>query len=328
MKNPFKKGYKITQRFGNNPAYYGQWGFAGHEGLDIIPQLGSWDVLAVEGGKVVRDIDAPRDNYGKYVVILNLETRRAWWYCHLASNCVSVGEEVSEGEKLGVMGATGQTFGAHLHLGLRLSDEDGNATNLDNGYKGFINPLPLLEQQEGGEEMDRRESIKEIYKAIYHRDPTKQEIDRWDESQKATSVTVAELWSSLEIDKKLSVLASRFGDLERSVNELSTKTASRLDSLADSVGQLVSQAEIERKILADASSKTDKIQETTTDLIQEDIATEKRFVAFRDRMNGLETKLKELLKKKDLGEEVITDGRNGILWRWFDSLIGWLGRSR
>jgi len=43
------------------------------------------------------------------------------------------------------MGSTGNSTGAHLHLGLRLADANGNAVNTDNGYKGFVDPLEALE---------------------------------------------------------------------------------------------------------------------------------------------------------------------------------------
>lgn len=146
MSKPFNKGYKITQLFGANPSYYSQWGFKGHEGIDLIPLDSNWNVLCMEDGVVVRDIDSPRDNYGIYCVVWNKENKRAWWYCHLENNQVSVGQEVKAGDVLGVMGATGEVTGGHLHIGLRYSDENGIAIDTDNGYKGFVDPLNLLQE--------------------------------------------------------------------------------------------------------------------------------------------------------------------------------------
>ncbi len=94
---------------------------------------------------VVRDRDVPQKDYGNFVVIWNRENHRGWWYCHLAKNVVSLGQEVRAGEILGVMGNTGNSHGYHLHLGLRMADANGYAVNLDNGYRGFLDPLPLLE---------------------------------------------------------------------------------------------------------------------------------------------------------------------------------------
>ena len=143
---PFKRGYKITQLFGESPTYYSQWGFKAHEGIDLIPTDSDWNIHSMEDGVVLRDIDTPRDNYGIYCVIWNKDKKRAWWYCHLENNNLNTGQFVKAGDVIGKMGSTGKVTGAHLHLGLRLSDSSGNAINTDNGFKGFIDPLPLLEE--------------------------------------------------------------------------------------------------------------------------------------------------------------------------------------
>lgn len=143
---PLKRGYKITQLFGESPTYYSQWGFKAHEGIDLIPTDSDWNIHSMEDGVVLRDIDTPRDNYGIYCVIWNKDKKRAWWYCHLENNNLNTGQFVKAGDVIGKMGSTGKVTGAHLHLGLRLSDSSGNAINTDNGFKGFIDPLPLLEE--------------------------------------------------------------------------------------------------------------------------------------------------------------------------------------
>jgi murein DD-endopeptidase MepM/ murein hydrolase activator NlpD len=155
---PFKRGYLITQKFGVNPQNYLPLGFNGHEGIDLVPtdekgnvlsnQAGTdnWDVLAVEDGEVVRDYDDPKaGGYGIYAVVYNSLTKRAWWYGHFSENFVALGAKIKRGDRLGHMGSTGNSTGAHLHLGLRLADNNGNAINTDNGYKGFVNPQEALD---------------------------------------------------------------------------------------------------------------------------------------------------------------------------------------
>ena len=154
---PFRRGFLITQKFGENPAKYIPLGFKAHEGLDLVPtdengkvlalEAGkdNWDVLAIEDGEVVQDYDDPKaGGYGIYVVVLNRETKRAWWYGHFAANYVALGTKIKRGDRLGQMGSTGNSTGVHLHLGLRLADENGQAINTNNGYKGFVDPLEAL----------------------------------------------------------------------------------------------------------------------------------------------------------------------------------------
>lgn len=143
---PFRGGFGITQYFGNNALYYGQFGLAGHEGVDLIPLERNNTMYAIEDGIVLRDNDIPRNGgaYGNYTVIWNPLTRRSWWYCHLAVNYVFYGQRVSYKQRIGAMGSTGNSTGPHLHLGLRYSDSRGYPVNLGNGYQGYVDPLPVL----------------------------------------------------------------------------------------------------------------------------------------------------------------------------------------
>ncbi len=150
MNTPFRAGYRITQNYGARPEYYQQFGLKAHEGVDLIPADANWDMLCIEEGVVVRDLDDPKLStggvhpYGIHVVILNRETGRSWWYCHLAENNVSLNQTVKRGDKIGKMGDTDNTEGAHLHLGLRYADANARPLNQDNGFKGFVDPLPVL----------------------------------------------------------------------------------------------------------------------------------------------------------------------------------------
>ena len=70
------------------------------------------------------------DRAGNYVMIYHgngLYTR----YLHLDSLNVSVGQQVTKGQKLGVMGNTGNSFGAHLHFDVMLNGS-------------YVNPMPYF----------------------------------------------------------------------------------------------------------------------------------------------------------------------------------------
>lgn len=157
MITPFKTGNKITQVYGNDIPYYSQFGLLrGHEGVDIVPQNSNdRNIYCIEDGVVVRDNIVDRF-YGIYSVIWNKEKKRAWWYCHLDSEQLAIGQEIKRGQIVGIMGGTGNVDGDHLHLGLRRADENGNALNTDDGMLGFINPLPVVNALNGMYNEDMR----------------------------------------------------------------------------------------------------------------------------------------------------------------------------
>lgn len=107
-----------------------------HSGYDLVG-VGSTDVTAAVGGKVaVSRIITDKSNltwqWGNYVCILG-DDGRYYYYCHLASRAVNKGDTVKVGDKLGVMGSTGYSFGAHLHFEVR--EKDGKMT---------VNPETIL----------------------------------------------------------------------------------------------------------------------------------------------------------------------------------------
>ena len=131
-----------------NPEYYSKFGLRAHEGLDCIPAGTVWDVLCLEDGVVVKDVDNfLSGNYGVNVTVWHPILRKATQYCHFKENYVSEGQLVKTGDKIGLMGATGNTRGAHVHLNLFETDEKGIRLNRDNGYFGGINPLPFLNEE-------------------------------------------------------------------------------------------------------------------------------------------------------------------------------------
>lgn len=124
MKTPFGSDkLRVTSPYGNR-TLNGVSGF--HSGYDLVPQTGGYDVLAVTGGTVVQSrIVTDKTNltwqWGNYVCI-RTNDGHYHYYCHMASRSVAKGQTVKAGEKLGVMGSTGYSFGAHLHFEVRRSD--------------------------------------------------------------------------------------------------------------------------------------------------------------------------------------------------------------
>ncbi|MBR6529859.1 MAG: M23 family metallopeptidase, partial [Clostridia bacterium] len=116
MKNPFESGdVRVTSP-------YGMRGDAFHKGIDLVG-TSSTRLVAVEDATVaVSTIVTDRQNktweWGNYVR-LDLADGRRLYYCHLAQRLVRAGEKVKKGQVIGIMGATGNAVGAHLHWELR-----------------------------------------------------------------------------------------------------------------------------------------------------------------------------------------------------------------
>jgi len=150
----FIGNYRVSQAFGNNPKYIGGKyypnGYYSQFKINGIPQRGhegtDWatpsDVIitAPFNGIILRqDFQIDYKGYGRVVVVWNPAQKCAVWFCHLSVENINSGDRVIKGQPLGKTGATGNTFGAHLHFNLCATDQWGNRINRLNGYGGFIN---------------------------------------------------------------------------------------------------------------------------------------------------------------------------------------------
>lgn len=162
----------ISQWFGVNKNLYASLGLAGHNGIDIVRPWGE-RLYAVEDC-IVANVKSDPGGYGKHVRLFSKDLKREWTYGHLAAFTIKVGDELKEGDIVGVMGNTGFVVsgqtpywntnpssgtshpGTHLHFGLRLIQEDKRGwsypdskikiktLNYSNGFKGAIDPLPYF----------------------------------------------------------------------------------------------------------------------------------------------------------------------------------------
>lgn len=160
MRLPFDGTYVLTQKFGERPDYYKNFGLSGHEGVDWGCPTGT-PILAVASGQVVRNNFSAKD-YGKYVVIWHETLNLGTWYCHLQSFNVAIGDRVQEGQQIGISNNTGNTNGSHLHFGLVQTDSSGYRLHKDNGYQGFIDPMPYLSGTKPSPEKPQTSTKKEL----------------------------------------------------------------------------------------------------------------------------------------------------------------------
>ena len=119
---------QISQPFGPStyvfePAYGAYPHF--HTGIDLVEPFGS-PIYAADDG-IVALVGSSSSGYGNYVVIAH-SGGLATLYGHLSTPLVKVGQPVTQGQVVGLEGATGNTTGLHLHFELRINQRPIDAT--------------------------------------------------------------------------------------------------------------------------------------------------------------------------------------------------------
>lgn len=111
-----------------------------HNGLDIVGD-DSRDILCpvagtVKSSTIITNKSDPTWEWGNYVRVDDAKGNRLY-FCHMDSRNVSVGQKVNPGDKLGVMGNTGYSFGTHTHFEVRKSNGKTNLNPAE--YLGIPN---------------------------------------------------------------------------------------------------------------------------------------------------------------------------------------------
>jgi len=88
-----------------------------HAGVDLIAPNGAL-VKAGDGGQIIQ---AGYDGGYGYSIVVYHGGGFATWYAHLSRILVAVGQNVSRGEVIGLVGATGWATGPHLHFEVRIN---------------------------------------------------------------------------------------------------------------------------------------------------------------------------------------------------------------
>ena len=112
MVSCFKGNFRVTSTYGMR-VLNGANAF--HKGLDLVG-LDDIIVYAIADGTVRTAFQA--NGAGNYAVVSMADGRRVF-YMHLRSFLVQSGGFVRRGQALGILGNTGNAYGAHTHLELR-----------------------------------------------------------------------------------------------------------------------------------------------------------------------------------------------------------------
>lgn len=112
----------LESGFGVRRNPFGGSSYESHEGQDIEAEMGT-PVTAAASGTVT--IAGVQNGYGNVVYLDHgngLQTR----YGHLSRIDVEVGQHITRGEHLGLVGSTGRSTGPHLHYEVRINNQPVN----------------------------------------------------------------------------------------------------------------------------------------------------------------------------------------------------------
>ena len=125
---PLPQSYTITSWFGyREDPFTGE--IAYHSGTDIGAPGGTPILAAADGSVTIANaIDSWGGGYGYHIKISHNDTFDTL-YAHCSSICVTVGQEVKQGEIIGYVGTTGNSTGNHLHFEVWQNGERTDALN-------------------------------------------------------------------------------------------------------------------------------------------------------------------------------------------------------
>ncbi|MCX4268678.1 MAG: peptidoglycan DD-metalloendopeptidase family protein [Lachnospiraceae bacterium] len=108
--------YRKTSDFGyRNHPIFGQ--VLQHNGVDLSADTGTAIYAAYNGTVVVSTYNSSAGNY----IMIDHGSGLMTVYMHCSKLLVSVGETVSKGQTIGLVGSTGNSTGPHLHFSVRLN---------------------------------------------------------------------------------------------------------------------------------------------------------------------------------------------------------------
>ncbi|MCW9130453.1 peptidoglycan DD-metalloendopeptidase family protein [Bacillus paramycoides] len=126
----------IKPAAGSKTSGFGARSLDNHKGIDIAAS-GTVPIIASADGVVIRS--ELSSSYGNVVYLSHRINGKTYTtvYAHMSSRSVSNGQTVKQGDQLGFMGNTGQSYGQHLHFELHLGEWNVGKTNA-------VDPSPYI----------------------------------------------------------------------------------------------------------------------------------------------------------------------------------------
>lgn len=132
--SPYKGKFKISQTFKGTT----------HQGLDLVG-IDSKNLYATVTGKVEIAGNNDPNGFGIYVRILASDGCR-YYYGHMSSVAVKVGDIVTVGQFIGIEGSTGHSTGSHCHYEVRTNSSKSSFADI-NKISGIPNELGIYEDK-------------------------------------------------------------------------------------------------------------------------------------------------------------------------------------
>lgn len=157
----FKGNFRITSPRGER-VLNGRKEF--HKGIDMVG-MDDITVYSVCEGVVKTGFEA--NGAGNYIVVTMNDGRRVF-YMHLAKFLVANGKKVKKGEPVGIMGNTGNSYGAHTHIELRKAGYGYESLDIADFLKvenkvGIYYYNPNIEDEEDNMSYEQFEEYMERY---------------------------------------------------------------------------------------------------------------------------------------------------------------------
>ena len=121
--------HKNPYRGGSGPVYAGYYirplvggvktqGLHGYNAIDIATPIGTPLLAAASGQVIISRSSGWNGGYGNYIVLSHYNGTQTL-YGHLSKTFVSVGDNIVQGQVIGLSGNTGDSTGPHLHFEVR-----------------------------------------------------------------------------------------------------------------------------------------------------------------------------------------------------------------
>lgn len=132
MNSPYNGNFKVTQEYKGST----------HDGFDLVG-IDSKEIHSTINGVVEfagwENSNNHSQGFGQYVKIIDNVTGYGFYFGHLSTIKVKVGQSVKITDVIGVEGNTGNSTGSHCHYCIR---KNGKGTHIDvSNYSGIPNKL-------------------------------------------------------------------------------------------------------------------------------------------------------------------------------------------